>query len=86
MRPEPADGPGRLTTIMASGVRAAQGCGMKTIGLYRETDGWGTTESARVRYPDGSELDIQRHEYESEGHEPPFEELCTKVEFEAHHG
>ena len=34
-------------------------------GLYRETDGWGTENSARVRYPDGSELDLSRPEYEA---------------------
>lgn len=55
------------------------------IGLYRETDGWGTGESARVRYPDGSELDVPRGEYEAAGCEPPFDELPTKTEYEAHH-
>lgn len=54
-------------------------------GLYREADGWGTDESARVRYPDGSELDVPRHEYEAEPHEPPFHELPSKTEYEAHH-
>jgi hypothetical protein len=54
-------------------------------GLYRETDGWGNDESARVRYPDGSELDVPRHEYEAEYHEPPFDELPTKTEYAAHH-
>lgn len=54
-------------------------------GLYRETDGWGTENSARVRYPDGSELDLSRPEYEAADIEPPFDELPTKTEFEAHH-
>ena len=35
------------------------------IGLYRETDGWGTEDSARVRFPDGSELDVPRSEYDA---------------------
>ena len=55
------------------------------IGLYRETDGWGNSESARVRYPDGSELDLPRDEYDAAGHHPPFHELPTKTEAEAHH-
>jgi hypothetical protein len=55
------------------------------IGLYKETDGWGNEESARVRFPDASELDVPRREYEAAYHEPPFDELPTKTEFEAHH-
>lgn len=55
------------------------------IGLYKETDGWGNQESARVRYPDGSELDVPRDEYEAADHEPSFDELPTKTEHEAHH-
>jgi hypothetical protein len=55
------------------------------IGLYKETGGGGNEEFARVRFQDGSELDIQRHEYEAECHEPPFDELPTKIEYEAHH-
>ncbi len=55
------------------------------IGLYRETGAGENDEFARVRFPDGSELDIQRHEYEAEGHEPPFDELPTKTEYLAHH-
>ena len=54
-------------------------------GLYRETGSGEDDEFARVRYPDGSELDIQRHEYEAEMHEPAFRELPTRVEYEAHH-
>lgn len=59
--------------------------GRMVIGLYRETDGWGNQESARVRYPDGSELDIPRGEYEAGDYEPSFDELPTKAEYEAHH-
>ncbi|WP_165844053.1 hypothetical protein [Phenylobacterium kunshanense] len=55
------------------------------IGLYRETDGWGTEDSARVRFPDGSELDVPRSEYDAACHEPPFDELPTRTEYEAHH-
>jgi hypothetical protein len=55
------------------------------IGLYRETGSGENDEFARVRFPDGSELDVQRHEYEAELHEPPFDELPTKMEYEAHH-
>ena len=54
-------------------------------GLYREGDGWGTGEIARVRTPDGSELDVPRHEYEAENHEPPFNELPSRTEYLAHH-
>jgi hypothetical protein len=55
------------------------------IGLYRETGSGENDEYARVRFPDGSELDIPRHEYEAELHHPPFHELLTKMEYEAHH-
>ncbi len=58
--------------------------GMAT-GLYRETDGLGGEEIARVRFPDGSELDAPRAEYEAAYHEPPFDELPTRTEYEAHH-
>ncbi|WP_374573125.1 hypothetical protein [Phenylobacterium sp.] len=54
-------------------------------GLYRETGSGENVEFARVRFADGSELDIQRHEYEAECYEPPFDELPTRSEFEAHH-
>jgi len=54
-------------------------------GLYRETGTGENAELARVKFPDGSELDIPRHEYEAEGHEPPFHELPTRIEYEAHH-
>ncbi len=54
-------------------------------GLYRETGAGENDEYARVRYPDGSELDVQRHEYEAAGYEPPFDELMTKTEYQAHH-
>ncbi len=54
-------------------------------GLYKETDGWGNDECGRVRFPDGSELDVPRSEYEAAFHEPPFDELPTKTEYEAHH-
>jgi hypothetical protein len=55
------------------------------IGLYRETEAGGNAEIARVRYPDGSELDVPRSEYEAADHEPPFDELPTRSEYEAHH-
>lgn len=55
------------------------------IGIYRETGAGENPEYARVRYPDGSELDVERHEYEAEFHEPPFDELPTRTEYEAHH-
>lgn len=55
------------------------------IGLYREIDAWGNQDSARVRFPDGSELDVSRDEYEAGDHEPPFDELPSKSEYEAHH-
>jgi hypothetical protein len=55
------------------------------IGIYRETGEGENDEYARVRFPDGSELDIQRHEYEAELHKPSFDELMTKIEYEAHH-
>ena len=54
-------------------------------GLYRETGAGENDEVARVRYPDGSELDVERHEYETACFEPPFDELMTKIEYEAHH-
>ena len=54
-------------------------------GLYRETDAGENDEYARVRYPDGSELDVQRHEYETACIEPAFDELMTKTEYAAHH-
>jgi len=54
-------------------------------GLYRETGAGENDEFARVRYPDGSELDVQRHEYELTAYEPPFDELPTRTEYEAHH-
>jgi hypothetical protein len=54
-------------------------------GLYRETGGGENAEFARVRYPDGSELDIPRHEYEAELHEPPFAELPTEAEHRTLH-
>jgi len=54
-------------------------------GLYRETGDGENAEFARVRHPDGSELDVQRHEYEAAFYEPPFDELLTKTEYEAHH-
>jgi len=54
-------------------------------GLYRETGAGENDEYARVRLPDGSEMDVQRHEYESTVYEPPFDELPTRMEYEAHH-
>ena len=55
------------------------------IGLYRETGAGENDEFARVRFPDGSELDVPRHEYESAFHQPPFDELQTETEYSAHH-
>ena len=55
------------------------------IGLYRETDGLGGPEICRIRSPDGSELDVPRSEYEAAFYEPPFDELPTRTEYEAHH-
>lgn len=54
-------------------------------GLYREPEGLGGEEIARVRHPDGAELDVIRAEYEAAFHEPPFDELPTRTEYEAHH-
>ena len=34
------------------------------VGLYKETGDGANAEFARVRYPDGFELDVVRHEYE----------------------
>lgn len=56
-----------------------------TIGLYRETGSGEDDEFARVRYPDGSELDLPRHEYEATVLEPPFHELPTRAEYETRH-
>jgi hypothetical protein len=58
---------------------------MPPKGLYRETGAGENGEFARVRYPDGSERDLSRHEYELTAYEPPFDELPTKTEYEAHH-
>lgn len=55
------------------------------IGLYRETGSGEDDEFARVRYPDGSELDIPRHEYDAEAHEPTFRELPTRAEYDTRH-
>lgn len=55
------------------------------IGLYKEADGLGGEETCRIRSPDGSELDVSRAEYEAAFYEPPFDDLPTKTEFEAHH-
>ena len=54
-------------------------------GLYRETGSGENDEYARVRLPDGSELDVERHEYELAAYEPPFDELLTRAEYETHH-
>jgi len=54
-------------------------------GLYRETGAGENDEFARVRFADGSELDVERHEYELSAYEPPFDELLSRAEFEAHH-
>jgi hypothetical protein len=54
-------------------------------GLYRETGSGENAELARVKFADGTELDVQRHEYETECFEPPFDELPTRIEYEAHH-
>ena len=69
---------------MARGLGRPYGAPMPK-GLYKETGAGENEEFARVRYQDGSELDVQRHEYETACFEPPFDELMTKTEYEAHH-
>lgn len=56
-----------------------------TNGLYRETGSGEDDEFARVRYPDGSELDLPRHEYDAAVLEPPFRDLPTRTEYETRH-
>ncbi len=48
-------------------------------GLFRETGGWGDEDSARVQYPDGTEMDVPKSQYESKGYEPPFDSLPMKA-------
>lgn len=55
------------------------------IGLYKETGDGANAELARVRYPDGFELDVARHEYELSAFEPAFDELPSKAEYETLH-
>lgn len=56
-----------------------------TIGLYRETGSGEDDEFARVRYPDGSELDVPRHEYDASALEPAFRDLPSREEYETRH-
>ena len=44
-------------------------------GLFRTRDGWANEDSVRVRYGDGTELDIPASQYVADGYEPPLDEL-----------
>lgn len=61
---------------MASHASSAYYAGM-AIGLYQSGNGW-----ARVRYPDGTEMDVRRDQYEAQDYQPPFDELPPGPEAE----
>ncbi len=53
---------------------------MKPRGLYRERKGWGTQDSARVKYDEHQELDLSEATYRARDYQPPFDELPWKDE------
>lgn len=55
------------------------------VGLYKEIGGWGTEDSARVRYSNGRELDKPCSSYEADDDQPVFDSLPTKTQYAATH-
>jgi hypothetical protein len=53
---------------------------MKPRGLYRERNGWGNQDSARVKYDEHQELDVSEDTYRARNYQPPFDELPWKDE------
>jgi hypothetical protein len=53
---------------------------MKPRGLYRERNGWGNQDSARVKYDEHQELDVSEDTYRARDYQPPFDELPWKDE------
>lgn len=44
-------------------------------GIYRTKGGWANEDSVRVRYSDGTELDLPASKYAQDGGSPPIDEL-----------
>jgi hypothetical protein len=53
---------------------------MEPRGVYRERKGWGTQDSAHVKYDVAQELDLSEERYRDRGYQPPFEQLPWKEE------
>ncbi|MGH6672823.1 MAG: hypothetical protein ACRECV_12735 [Xanthobacteraceae bacterium] len=53
---------------------------MEPRGVYRERNGWGAQDSARVKYDEAQELDLSEERYRHRGYQPPFEQLPWKDE------
>jgi len=49
-------------------------------GIYRERKGWGSQDSAHVKYDERQELDLPEDRYRDRGYQPPFDELPWKDE------
>ncbi len=50
------------------------------VGICKTKGGWGNQDSAKVRYDDGTILEVPKDQYEDKGYEPPFYNLpeCPK--------
>lgn len=51
-------------------------------GIYRERNGWANQHSVFVDYG-ATSMDVPEDEYRESGHQPPFEQLPWKEEYEA---
>lgn len=50
-------------------------------GLYREKEGWGSQDSARIT-DDTIGMDVSEAQYRERGYQPPFDKLPWKHEYD----